>query len=72
MGRAASHITLDRSLQTHPNITIIGEEVFFVTFFPFYIVSTCNNYVFSDEGCSEETDSEKCSRLNDRCDMQAC
>ncbi|KAK4432055.1 Pyrophosphate--fructose 6-phosphate 1-phosphotransferase subunit beta [Sesamum alatum] len=27
MGRAASHITLECSLQTHPNITIIGEEV---------------------------------------------
>ncbi|XP_010422248.1 PREDICTED: pyrophosphate--fructose 6-phosphate 1-phosphotransferase subunit beta 2-like isoform X2 [Camelina sativa] len=28
MGRAASHITLECALQTHPNITIIGEEVF--------------------------------------------
>ncbi|KAJ6893158.1 pyrophosphate--fructose 6-phosphate 1-phosphotransferase subunit beta [Populus alba x Populus x berolinensis] len=27
MGRAASHITLKCALQTHPNITIIGEEV---------------------------------------------
>lgn len=27
MGRSASHITLECSLQTHPNITIIGEEV---------------------------------------------
>ncbi|KAG5005674.1 hypothetical protein JHK85_024216 [Glycine max] len=27
MGRAASHITLECALQTHPNITIIGEEV---------------------------------------------
>ncbi|KAG6411097.1 hypothetical protein SASPL_129171 [Salvia splendens] len=27
MGRDASHITLECSLQTHPNITIIGEEV---------------------------------------------
>ncbi|KAL6332604.1 hypothetical protein AAG906_009924 [Vitis piasezkii] len=26
-GRAASHITLECALQTHPNITIIGEEV---------------------------------------------
>ncbi|CAI0554855.1 unnamed protein product [Linum tenue] len=26
MGRAASHITLECALQTHPNITIIGEE----------------------------------------------
>ncbi|KAK4748099.1 hypothetical protein SAY87_014685 [Trapa incisa] len=27
MGRAASHITLQCALETHPNITIIGEEV---------------------------------------------
>ncbi|KAJ9136399.1 hypothetical protein P3X46_033482 [Hevea brasiliensis] len=27
MGHAASHITLECALQTHPNITIIGEEV---------------------------------------------
>ncbi|KAK7840325.1 pyrophosphate--fructose 6-phosphate 1-phosphotransferase subunit beta [Quercus suber] len=27
MGRAASHITLECALQTHPNISIIGEEV---------------------------------------------
>ncbi|KAI3828066.1 hypothetical protein L1987_02161 [Smallanthus sonchifolius] len=27
MGRAASHITLECALQTHPNIAIIGEEV---------------------------------------------
>ncbi|CAN6902239.1 unnamed protein product [Brassica oleracea] len=27
MGRAASHITLECALQTHPNIIIIGEEV---------------------------------------------
>nr|XP_027062920.1 pyrophosphate--fructose 6-phosphate 1-phosphotransferase subunit beta-like [Coffea arabica] len=27
MGRAASHIALECALQTHPNITIIGEEV---------------------------------------------
>ncbi|XP_071739900.1 pyrophosphate--fructose 6-phosphate 1-phosphotransferase subunit beta-like [Rutidosis leptorrhynchoides] len=27
MGRAGSHITLECALQTHPNITIIGEEV---------------------------------------------
>ncbi|KAF7120200.1 hypothetical protein RHSIM_Rhsim13G0149800 [Rhododendron simsii] len=27
MGRAASHITLECALQTHPNITLIGEEV---------------------------------------------
>ncbi|KAL5865254.1 hypothetical protein ACOSQ3_002768 [Xanthoceras sorbifolium] len=27
MGRAASHITLECALLTHPNITIIGEEV---------------------------------------------
>ncbi|XP_059661114.1 pyrophosphate--fructose 6-phosphate 1-phosphotransferase subunit beta-like [Cornus florida] len=27
MGRAASHITLECALKTHPNITIIGEEV---------------------------------------------
>ncbi|CAN6895863.1 unnamed protein product, partial [Brassica oleracea] len=27
MGRAASHITLECALQTHPNITIIGEKV---------------------------------------------
>jgi len=33
MGRAASHITLECALQTHPNITIIGEEVYF-----FYLV----------------------------------
>ncbi|GJP45206.1 hypothetical protein CLOM_g4625 [Closterium sp. NIES-68] len=28
MGRAASHITLECALQTHPNITLVGEEVF--------------------------------------------
>ena len=33
MGRAASHITLECALQTHPNITIIGEEVYLVQFF---------------------------------------
>ncbi|XP_042025986.1 pyrophosphate--fructose 6-phosphate 1-phosphotransferase subunit beta [Salvia splendens] len=27
MGRAASHITLECALQTHPNVTLIGEEV---------------------------------------------
>lgn len=27
MGRAASHITLECALQTHPNIALIGEEV---------------------------------------------
>ncbi|KAL6546789.1 hypothetical protein OROMI_022510 [Orobanche minor] len=27
MGRAASHITLECALETHPNITLIGEEV---------------------------------------------
>jgi pyrophosphate--fructose-6-phosphate 1-phosphotransferase len=27
MGRSASHITLECALQTHPNMTIIGEEV---------------------------------------------
>ncbi|KAL8156858.1 hypothetical protein AgCh_001816 [Apium graveolens] len=27
MGRAASHITLECALQTHPNITLVGEEV---------------------------------------------
>jgi len=27
MGRSASHITLECGLQTHPNITIIGEEI---------------------------------------------
>jgi len=33
MGRAASHITLECALQTHPNITIIGEEVTFLVDF---------------------------------------
>ncbi|KAL8130238.1 hypothetical protein V2J09_019393 [Rumex salicifolius] len=28
MGRAASHITLECALQTHPNVALIGEEVF--------------------------------------------
>eukprot|EP00168_Porphyra_purpurea_P004111 TRINITY_DN1479_c0_g1_i12.p2 TRINITY_DN1479_c0_g1~~TRINITY_DN1479_c0_g1_i12.p2 ORF type:complete len:176 (-),score=76.31 TRINITY_DN1479_c0_g1_i12:622-1149(-) len=27
MGRSASHITLEVGLQTHPNLTLIGEEV---------------------------------------------
>jgi pyrophosphate--fructose-6-phosphate 1-phosphotransferase len=27
MGRSASHITLECALQTHPNITLVGEEV---------------------------------------------
>lgn len=29
MGRSASHITLECALQTHPNIALIGEEIFF-------------------------------------------
>lgn len=33
MGRAASHITLECALQTHPNISIIGEEVCIVLFY---------------------------------------
>lgn len=33
MGRAASHITLECALQTHPNITIIGEEVSSIYYF---------------------------------------
>ncbi|CAK9270645.1 unnamed protein product [Sphagnum jensenii] len=28
MGRAASHITLECALQTHPNVAIIGEEIY--------------------------------------------
>ncbi|CAA6670531.1 unnamed protein product [Spirodela intermedia] len=32
MGRAASHITLECALQTHPNITLIGEEVLLPVF----------------------------------------
>lgn len=36
MGRAASHITLECALQTHPNITIIGEEVCEIS--SFYLV----------------------------------
>ncbi|KAL3623722.1 hypothetical protein CASFOL_032538 [Castilleja foliolosa] len=39
MSRAASHTTLECSLQTHPNITIIGEEI---------CASGCNQQVFSD------------------------
>jgi 6-phosphofructokinase len=36
MGRAAAHITLECALQTHPNITIIGEEVLMlICFFSF-------------------------------------
>jgi 6-phosphofructokinase len=36
MGRAAAHITLECALQTHPNITIIGEEVLLlICFFSF-------------------------------------
>ncbi len=27
MGRSASHITLECALQTHPNLTLIGEEI---------------------------------------------
>ena len=27
MGRAASHITQEVALQTHPNVTLLGEEV---------------------------------------------
>lgn len=27
MGRAASNITLECALQTHPNVTLLGEEV---------------------------------------------
>lgn len=34
MGRAASHITLECALQTHPNVALIGEEV-------------CNSYIWS-------------------------
>jgi pyrophosphate--fructose-6-phosphate 1-phosphotransferase len=28
MGRSASHITLECALQTHPNVTLVGEEVY--------------------------------------------
>jgi len=28
MGRSASHVTLECALETHPNVTLIGEEVF--------------------------------------------
>ncbi|CAL0309103.1 unnamed protein product [Lupinus luteus] len=44
MGRAASHITLECALQTHPNITIIGEECLLVCLGPVYQIfdSTCN------------------------------
>ena len=27
MGRSASHVTLECALQTHPNMTLIGEEI---------------------------------------------
>jgi hypothetical protein len=27
MGRIASHITLECALQTHPNVTLLGEEI---------------------------------------------
>ncbi|KAM2513201.1 hypothetical protein PS1_037380 [Malus domestica] len=39
MGRAASHITLECALQTHPNITIIGEEVLQLYFSSYSICS---------------------------------
>ncbi len=43
MGRAASNITLECGLQTHPNVTLIGEEVCRITprvaLFPFIVVS---------------------------------
>ncbi|VFQ89612.1 unnamed protein product [Cuscuta campestris] len=40
MGRAASHITLECALQTHPNITLIGEEVF-LPCYSFIIFKAC-------------------------------
>lgn len=36
MWRAASHITLECALQTHPNITLIGEEVHNSIYFLFF------------------------------------
>lgn len=40
MGRAASHITLECALQTHPNVTIIGEEVvLFPSCFDLHVVT---------------------------------
>jgi 6-phosphofructokinase len=41
MGRAASHITLECALETHPNIAIIGEEV------PLIIFLQLNSIYFS-------------------------
>lgn len=39
MGRAASHITLECALQTHPNITLIGEEV------PGFLFISCSEWL---------------------------
>lgn len=49
MGRAASHITLECALQTHPNITIIGEEVASVSFYSpaNFVVSVLDIFQFS-------------------------
>ena len=48
MGRAASHITLECALQTHPNIALIGEEVstlpldiYFMLYLFFLIFTQC-------------------------------
>jgi hypothetical protein len=48
MGRAASHITLECALQTHPNISLIGEEVstlpldiYFILYLFFLIFTQC-------------------------------
>lgn len=50
MGRAASHITLECALQTHPNITIIGEEVSpYISFVHFQLL-VCFSCMFSEEG----------------------
>lgn len=45
MGRATSHITLECALQTHPNITLIGEE--YTIQFIFYFFKRLTNYFFA-------------------------
>lgn len=42
MGRAASHITLECALQTHSNITIIGEEVIVCQVVDMVFMHVCN------------------------------
>lgn len=79
MGRAASHITLECALQTHPNITIIGEEVCYrlKLRLPYTSVDQSNIYssliwIYPFVGVCSEADFEERHGLHGWCYLQAC